>query len=94
MIKIDIEKHETRLVGTTASLTTEFILLTHSFIDSVLPRLPEDEREAMKRAIAAAFMGEIGIKTLQEIGLVGEVTRVDASELSRLMKEDGNETNR
>lgn len=91
MIQIDLKKKSTCMNGSLSEITTEFILLTHSFIDSVLPRMNKEARETFKCAIATAFMEELGMETLQKGGFVGEVVKVD---LSKPKKEDGNETDR
>lgn len=91
---ISIEKGKQMFKGTPMELTKDYILLTHAFIDGVMPYLPAHEKEAFKVSICTAIMEEWGMDFLSKHGLVGDVQKVDLSSLSNLKKEADDETNR
>ena len=95
MIKIDIKEHITEFKGTLPELLEEAIILNHSLISTLLPRIKEKEdREAFKTVMSASWLGEIGVEALKDMGLLKDVTMMDVTKLGQLMKEgQGNETN-
>lgn len=89
MIKINMKEGQTEFNGTLPSLVRESIILTHSIISSILPRLPEKEREAFKESMAMAWISEIGLDALKDWGLLKDFTEMDVSKLNKLLREGG-----
>lgn len=88
MIKIDMKQNQTEFKGSTAQLIKETIILTHSIITSLLPKLKGEDRQALKESMAMAWVGEIGLEALKEMGLLNDFTQMDLSQMAKLIKED------
>lgn len=88
MIKIDMKQNQTEFKGSTAQLIKETIILTHSIITSLLPKLKGEDRRALKESMAMAWVGEIGLEALKEMGLLNDFTQMDLTQMANLIKED------
>ena len=92
MIKIDMKQSQTEFKGSTALLIKETIILTHSIITSLLPKLKDEDRRALKESMAMAWVGEIGLEALKEMGLLNDFTQMDLTQMEKLRKEaDGHD---
>jgi len=90
MIKVSDGKIE--MHGPTSEVMHDYLVLTHAFVEGVMPYMPEDIREHYKTVIALAITEGFGMDTLAECGLIKGFSKVDLSGAANLKRRADDET--